>query len=170
VIACAAGPAADVGSLVRQAQAEGWTVCVIATPSATAFIDLRALEALTGHPVRAEYRTPGTEVPIPPATAMVVAPATFNTINKWAAGVSDTLALGLINEAIGLGLPLVAMPFVNDALAAHPAFKRSIEQLRQAGVEVVFGPGEPHPAGAGGPFARAFAWHLALSALRHRQD
>jgi flavoprotein len=35
----------------------------------------------------------------------VVAPATFNTINKWAQGISDTLALGLLNEATGLGLP-----------------------------------------------------------------
>ncbi len=167
---CAAGPASDVGILVRQAQAEDWTVCVVATPSATAFIDAPALANLTGYPVRVEYRTPGTEVPIPPASAIVVAPATFNTINKWAAGVSDTLGLGLINEAIGLGLPLVAMPFVNDALAAHPAFNRSIEQLRKAGVEVIFGPGEPHPAGSGGPFAKEFAWHLALSALRRRRD
>ena len=28
--------------------------------------------------------------------------------NKWAYGVSDTLALGLLNEAIGTGLPVMA--------------------------------------------------------------
>jgi Flavoprotein len=33
--------------------------------------------------------------------AIIVAPATFNTINKWAVGISDTLALGLLTEAIG---------------------------------------------------------------------
>ena len=65
---------------------------------------------------------------------MIVAPATFNTINKWAAGISDTLALGLLTEAIGKGLPLVALPFLNVAQARHPAFARSVEQLRQAGV------------------------------------
>jgi hypothetical protein len=58
------------------------------------------------------------------------------------------------------------MPFVNRALASHPAFTSSIERLRGAGVEVIFGPGEPHPAGGGGPFAEAFAWHLGLAALR----
>jgi hypothetical protein len=30
--------------------------------------------------------------------------------HKWAHGSSDTLALGILNEAIGLGLPIVAVP------------------------------------------------------------
>jgi hypothetical protein len=165
VIVCAAGPAGNVGVLVEQAQQEGWTVCMVATPNARPFLDVTALEQLTGRPVRVENRAPGEASPLPPADAMLVAPATFNTINKWAAGVSDTLALGLINEAIGLRIPVVAMPFVNSALAAHPAFMSSVQQLRRAGVEVIFGPGEPHPAGGGGPFADAFAWHLGLAAL-----
>jgi phosphopantothenoylcysteine synthetase/decarboxylase len=169
VIACAAGPAGNVGVLVREAQDEGWTVCVIATPNARAFLDVAALEELTGWPVRIENRAPGETSPLPPADAMLVAPATFNTINKWAAGVSDTLALGLVNEAIGLGIPVAAMPFVNGALAAHPAFESSVDRLRAAGVEVIFGPGEPHPAGGGGPFAEAFAWSLGLAALRRRR-
>ena len=100
---------------------------------------MTALEELTGLPVRVEYRAPG---------------------------VSDTLALSLINEAIRMGIPVVAMPFVNSALAAHPAFASSVERLRLAGVEVIFGPGEPRPAGGGGPFAEAFAWQLGLAALR----
>jgi len=169
VIACAAGPAGNVDVLVRQAQDEGWTVCVIATPNARTFLDMPALEQLTSRPVRVENRAPGETSPLPPPDAMLVAPATFNTINKWAAGVSDTLALGLINEAIGLGIPVVAMPFVNSALAAHPAFASSVDRLRAAGVDVLFGPGEPHPAGGGGPFAEAFAWHLGLVALRQGQ-
>jgi phosphopantothenoylcysteine synthetase/decarboxylase len=39
---------------------------------------------------------------LPRADAVAIAPATFNTINKWVAGISDTFALGLLNEAIGL--------------------------------------------------------------------
>jgi phosphopantothenoylcysteine synthetase/decarboxylase len=147
----------------------GWIVCVVATPNARPFLDMAVLEEQTGRPVRVDSRAPGEASPLPPADAMLVAPATFNTINKWAAGVSDTLALGLINEAIGLGIPVVAMPFVNSALAAHPAFAGSVERLRLAGVEVIFGPGEPHPAGAGGPYSEAFAWHLGLAALREHR-
>lgn len=169
VIACAAGPAGGVGVLIEQAQREGWDAYLIATPSARAFLDLAALERLTGHPVRVENRAPGEPSPFPAPTAVLVAPATFNTINKWAAGVSDTLALGVINEAIGLRIPVVAMPFVNSALAAHPAFGNSVERLREAGVEVIFGPGEPHPAGGGGPLAEDFPWQLGLAALRVRR-
>jgi len=78
---------------------------------------------------------------LPPASAFAAAPATFNTINKWAAGISDTLALGLLNEAVGLGLPIVTVPWPNVALARHPAFGRSISTLRGCGVTVIFDPG-----------------------------
>jgi flavoprotein len=36
----------------------------------------------------------------PPPDAITVASATFNTINKWAAGISDTVVLGLLTEAL----------------------------------------------------------------------
>ena len=70
----------------------------------------------------------------------MVAPATFNTINKLAAGISDTLALGLLNEAVGTGLPVIAVPFPNQMLARHPAFVTSIATLRSWGVRLIFDP------------------------------
>jgi flavoprotein len=33
-----------------------------------------------------------------------VAPVAFNTVNKWAIGISDTLALGILCEAYGMGV------------------------------------------------------------------
>jgi phosphopantothenoylcysteine decarboxylase len=133
VVACAAPPAREVGKLVGMAQSEGWDVCVIATPQATKFVDSAALEAQTGHVVRSEYKQPDEPDVLPPPDAIIVAPATCNTINKWAAGICDTLALGLMTEAIGKRLPLVALPFTNRAQAAHPAFQRSIRDLRSWG-------------------------------------
>src|SRR5207247_4741748 len=130
--------------LVQLAQAEGWEVCVIATPSGRSFIDPAALEAATGHPIRSEYKQPDAADVLPPPDAIVVAPATFNTINKWAAGISDTLALGLLNEALGLRLPVVAVPFPNIALAQHPAFRRSMRELEALGVRLLFDP-DVHP-------------------------
>jgi Flavoprotein len=130
-ISSSAAPRRPVtGRLVELAQAEGWEVCVIATPSGRSFIDQAALEAATGHPVRSQYKQPDEAAVLPPPDAIVVAPATFNTINKWAAGISDTLALGLLTEAIGKRLPLVALPFINAAQAEHPAFQASIDRLR----------------------------------------
>ncbi len=121
VIVCGAGPATAIGTLVKLAHERGWTVQVIATPAALDFFDPAAIEAQTGSPVRSQYRKPGaprSEIP----DAIIVAPATYNTINKWAHGISDTYALGVLAETTGLGVPIVVLPFVNSALASRPPF------------------------------------------------
>ena len=160
VIACGCRPAGDLAPFVEDAQAAGWEVCVIATPSALKFMDLDHLAELTGHVVGYDYKQPEEPDVLPPPDAMVVAPATFNTINKWAAGISDTLALGLLNEALGLGLPVVAVPFPNIALAQHPAFRRSIRELEGLGVRLLFDPDAyPLPTPNLGPASRdLFPW------------
>ncbi|MEV6494004.1 flavoprotein [Actinoplanes sp. NPDC051633] len=135
-VACGARPAEDLPAFVA-ALTSDWNVCVVATPSALNFFDAPALASSTGHPVRSEYKHPDEPDVLPPPDALVVAPATFNTINKMAAGASDTLALGLLNESIGKALPMVVAPAVNEALSSHPAFPRSIETLRSCGVTVL---------------------------------
>ena len=124
IIACGGRPAGDLPRFVRYAQDEKWDVCVIATPSGMKFLDSDHLASLTGHPVRCDYKRPDGPDVLPAPDAFVVSPATFNTINKLAAGISDTLALGLLNEAVGTGLPIIAVPFPNQMLARHPAFRR----------------------------------------------
>ncbi|WP_433413722.1 flavoprotein [Microtetraspora malaysiensis] len=166
VIVCAAGPAGDVGRLVTMAQERGWTVQIIATPSALDFIDVPELEKLTGRPVRSQYRKPG-EPKSPRADAIVVAPATYNTINKFAQGICDTYALGLLAEAPGLGIPVVVLPFVNSALASRAPFRRSVETLRAEGVHVLLGPGqfEPHAPNSGDSRIETYPWHRVLAGL-----
>ena len=78
--------------------------------------------------------------PLPEPDAIVVAPATFNTLNKWVAGIADTLALGLLCEAIGKGLAVVVLPYLNAAQAEHPALAEGIDRLRKSGVRVLSGP------------------------------
>jgi phosphopantothenoylcysteine synthetase/decarboxylase len=67
----------------------------------------------------------------------LVAPATFNTLNKISQGIADTLAHSLVAEAIGAGWPLVIAPAVNAALANHPQFTRSVETLQRWGAIVL---------------------------------
>jgi phosphopantothenoylcysteine synthetase/decarboxylase len=162
VIVCAAGPASNVGKLVTLAQ-HNWNVQIIATPSALDFIDVPVLEAQTSRPVRSQYRKPD-EPRSPKADAIIVAPATYNTINKWANGISDTYALGILAEAIGLGIPVVVLPFINTALAARRPFRRSVTELRKDGVRILLGPDEiqPHEPGTGGSEVDAFPWLLTL--------
>ena len=170
VIACAAPPAAGVGRLVSLAQRRGWDVCVLTTPSARRFTDTGALERQTGHPVRSEYKNPGEPDVLPDPDAVIVAPATVNTINKWAAGICDTLALGILVEAIGKRLPIVALPSTNQAHAAHPAFTENIGKLRSWGVSVLFG-ADVHPLaapGAGDGEQGTFPWSATLDTLEDR--
>ena len=137
VVACGARPAADLPPFVAEMREAGWDVCVIATPDGLKFIDRMKLEALTGHPVRSEYKQPDEPDVLPPADAFVIAPATFNTVNKLAHGSSDTLALGLLNEGLGRGRPIIVVPVVNADLARHPAFPTSLASLQEWGVQVV---------------------------------
>ena len=168
VVVCGAGPATEVGQLVMLAQRRGWTVDLVATPAGRAFLDVPALEGLTGSPVRSEYRTPdeGRTRSVSEARAVIVAPATYNTICKLALGISDTYALGVLAEAVGMGLPVAVLPFVNVALAARKPFAAAVASLREEGVRVLLGPGQwvPHPPGTGGKHLASFPWVGALDA------
>ncbi|SER20594.1 flavoprotein [Actinokineospora terrae] len=137
LIGCAAPPVRDLSSLVAVVQPRGWQICVIPTPTASKWIDLTALTAQTGFPVQSTPRHPDDSRSLPKADALLVCPATFNTVNKWAAGISDNFALGVLNEAIGLRLSTYVAPYVKPTLAAHPAFEESLGKLERWGVTVL---------------------------------
>jgi hypothetical protein len=160
IVAGGAAPVVGVSALVTAAQRRGWDTCLVLTPTAARWLagDLPGLADRTGHPVRSAYKMPGEEDVLPPADAMLIAPATFNMINQWAAGLSETLALGLINEAIGLGIPLVTVPWINGPLSRHPALAASLARLREAGVAVM--------DVAPGPEGDEIPWEQVLDALR----
>lgn len=134
LIVCGAPPAADTARTVKEKQAEGWDVCVIATPHGAQWFDVAQVEELTGHEVRQEFRSPTTPEFGPRGDAILLLPATFNTLNKWALGINDTLALGLLNEAVGRSVPIEVRPVVNDALAGHPSYQTSTATLTAMGV------------------------------------
>jgi Flavoprotein len=163
VVTCGAGPAAALGTCVKLAQDRGWTVQVTATPAALEFFDPAAIQHQTGSPVRSQYARPGAPRSLVP-DAILVAPATYNTINKWAQGMSDTYALGVRAETTGLGIPTVVLPFVNTALASRAPFRRSVESLRTEGLTILLGPGgiQPHPPRTGSDLTATFPWHLGL--------
>ncbi|WP_369209085.1 flavoprotein [Streptomyces sp. PU-14G] len=167
LLACAAPPVLRIADVVRDARRAGWDVCLGLTPTAAHWLDgqLPSLERHSGRPVRSGYKLPGGPDVWPPATVALVAPATFNTLNQWALGITDKFVVGFAAEAIGKGIPLVTMPCVNAAYVRHPQFARSLEVLRGAGVRVLYGEGGfvPEPPGQGRP--GAFPWNLALEAV-----
>lgn len=170
MVVCAAGPATDVATLVQAAREAAWTVNVLATPAALSFLDLPSLEDLSGFPIRAQARDPATprDKAVPTTTAILIAPATFNTINKLAAGIADNYALTIVAEAIGKGTPTVVVPFVNAALASRLAYRQSLNMLREEKVQIIEGNDDnwlPHPPGTGDQQQSKFPWLQALTAI-----
>lgn len=170
---CAAPPALHVSDFLVFAQAASWDVCAIATPNAATWIDLPELAELTGHPVRTAHKLPGEPDVLPPQSAMTVGPLTFNTLNKWALGIADNLVLGLLTEALGTGVPIAALPYLNASQASHPAARESVTRLRAAGATILLGDGEapgfqPHPPGKGN--RHNVQWQLLLDTINERFD
>jgi phosphopantothenoylcysteine synthetase/decarboxylase len=159
--------ARDVGILVELAQQDGWKVCVITTPDGRKFVDVAALQAQTGHPVRTHYKNPGDADLLPAADAMIVAPATVNTVNKWACGITDTLVLGLLVEGYGYGVPTAVVPYTNKVMARHPALHESLAKLRDWGVHVLYGDDVYRLGGPGqtNQYRNQFPWRRALQAV-----
>ncbi|AWK08795.1 flavoprotein [Streptomyces spongiicola] len=162
----AAPPVFDVARVVEDAHGRGWDVCLGLTPTAARWLgdSLSGLEALTGHPVRSEYKLPGQPDAWPKADAILVAPATFNTINAWALGLTERFVVGVVAEGVGKGIPIATMPCVNAAYVQHRAFGRSVAELRSMGVTVLYGEGGfvPNQPGQGRP--DAYPWDRALAA------
>ncbi|KZM73219.1 flavoprotein [Nocardia terpenica] len=156
--------ARDVATLVDLAHEDGWEVCVVASPEGLRFIDAEMLENLTGFPVRSRYKEPGAPDALPPADGMIVAPITSNSMAKWAAGIADTLPLGLLVEAVGLGLPVVAAPFANRALMSFPPIRDAARKLSEWGVTMLT-EDPPHEPRTGGSHAARFPWEQAWRAL-----
>ena len=167
LLGCAAPPVLDARRVIRQAQGRGWDVVLGLTPTAAEWLgeESAELEELTGHPVKSRYRRPGQPDVLPPADAVLLAPATLNSVNCLALGITTSWVIGYAVEAMGKGIPLLVMPCTNTALSAHPQFGRSISTLRGAGVRVLLGDGGyvPNAPGEGNP--ATYPWAAALDAL-----
>ncbi|EFK98448.1 MULTISPECIES: flavoprotein [unclassified Streptomyces] len=166
LLGSAALPVLDVAPVIEEAQGAGYDVCLGLTPAAARWLEpqLPELERLTGHPVRSEYKQPGAADAWPRADVALFVPATFNSINAWALGLTSSFVVGFAAEAIGKGIPLITMPCVNAAYAQHRALDRSVAELRAMGVRVLYGDGGfvPNPSGERHPYP----WDLALGAVR----
>lgn len=134
LIVCGAPLTARTPDMVSELITAGWTVTVVGTPASAGWLDRDAVAGLTGEQARLDYRKPGEPRRGGRPDAVVVCPATFNTVNKAAAGAMDTYALGVLCEAIGAGVPVYAVPTVNDRLWGHPVWERSLALLAAAGV------------------------------------
>src|SRR5713226_5118161 len=104
-------------------------VITLTTPNAGRVIAPRDLSTIPGNQLVESYFDAAI-LPRPPDGLVLVAPCSFNSLNKLASGVADNLALSLTAEAIGRGTPVVVAISVNPPLYRHPRTAESIRTLR----------------------------------------
>ena len=108
----------------------------IPTPNSARVIAARVLADVPGVQVIESYFDAAIR-PRPPRGIVLFAPCSFNSLNKLAHGIADSLALSLTAEAIGRGTPVVVAPSLNQPLLDHPAAQASMSTLAAWGVVVV---------------------------------
>ncbi len=112
------------------------SVIAIPTPNAAQLIAPRDLAAVEGVTVVESYFDRAIR-PQPPHGVVLFAPCGFNSLNKLAAGIADSLALSVVAEAIGRGTPVIVGPSLNQALLDHPAARHSLRTLASWNVTLV---------------------------------
>jgi phosphopantothenoylcysteine decarboxylase / phosphopantothenate---cysteine ligase len=118
----------------------GHRVRAVATESALRFVGPATLEGLTGERVLTDLFEPGSaleHIQISRwADAVIVCPATANTINRFAAGIGDDLA-GALFLAHDRTKPFLVAPAMNPAMWLHPATQESVAKLGSWGVRFI---------------------------------
>jgi phosphopantothenoylcysteine synthetase/decarboxylase len=146
LIVTGAGTARRVPELLGPLARLGPKVIVIPTPNAARIVSCRemvlALPEGGGHRVVESYFDEAI-LPRPPHGLCLVAPCSFDSLNKLALGIADNLALSVVAEAIGRATPVIVAVSVNVPLWAHPRARESAERLRSWGVHVI----DPHAEG-----------------------
>src|SRR5437870_1725893 len=112
------------------------TVIAIPTPNAARVIAPRDLADVEGVRVVESYFDLAIR-PRPPRGVVMFAPCSFNSLNKLAPGIADSLALSVAAEAIGRGTPVIVGPSLNQPLLDHPQAQASMRTLATWGVTVV---------------------------------
>lgn len=126
--------------LVRRLREYGCDVRVVMTESAQQFITPLTFQALSGNPVHTTLLDADAEAGMGHielarwADLLLVAPASCNTLAKFAHGLADDLlsTLYLANKA-----PVWVAPAMNQQMWAATATQRNLQQLQQDGVHII---------------------------------
>src|SRR5690348_8633724 len=112
------------------------TIIAIPTPNASRVVAARELADVEGVQVVESYFDLAIR-PRPPRGVVLFAPCSFNSLNKLAHGIADSLALSVVAEAIGRRTPVIVAPSLNQPLLKHPQAQASLGVLPSWGVTIV---------------------------------
>ncbi len=126
--------------LVRGLVREGAEVRVIMTPLAKEFITPLTMATLSKHPILVDFFDPengawNSHVSLGEwADALLIAPATANTLAKMAHGVADNL---LLTTYLSAKCPVAVAPAMDLDMYAHTATRQNLATLRERGVHII---------------------------------
>lgn len=112
------------------------SIIAIPTPNASRVVAPRELADVSGIQVVESYFDMAIR-PRPPRGVVLFAPCSFNSLNKLAHGIADSLALSVVAEAIGRRTPVIVGPSLNAPLLNHPQAQTSLKVLPSWGVTIV---------------------------------
>ncbi|MGR9115314.1 MAG: bifunctional phosphopantothenoylcysteine decarboxylase/phosphopantothenate--cysteine ligase CoaBC [Gammaproteobacteria bacterium] len=126
--------------LVRLLHKQGCEIRVVMTQAAKAFINPMTFQALSGNPVHTDLLDTDEEHAMGHislarwADALVIAPATANSIAKFSLGLADDLVSTLYLAA---DCPVYLAPAMNQAMWSKLTTQHNIEKCKQHGVFVI---------------------------------
>ncbi|WGM25267.1 bifunctional phosphopantothenoylcysteine decarboxylase/phosphopantothenate--cysteine ligase CoaBC [Acinetobacter pittii] len=126
--------------LVRRLKDYGFDVRVVMTHGAQAFITPLTFQALSGNPVHTELLDPAAEAGMGHielarwADLLLVAPASGDTLAKFANGLADDL---LSTVFLATKSPVWVAPAMNQQMWAAKATQRNLQTLVEDGVHVI---------------------------------
>ncbi len=126
--------------IIRLLKKAGAEVQVVITPAGKEFITPITLSALSQNPVISDFfaQRDGTwhsHVALGLwADAMLIAPATANTIGKMTHGIADNM---LLTTYLSMKAPVFIAPAMDLDMMAHPATEDNLRLLRERGVSVM---------------------------------
>jgi phosphopantothenoylcysteine decarboxylase/phosphopantothenate--cysteine ligase len=126
--------------IARGLQQNGHDVVAVMTRSAERFVGAVTFEAITRREVITDQWKPGANADIEHISIasaielLLVAPATANTIGKFANGLADDFLSSLYTATRA---PVLIAPAMNTNMFEHPAVAKNLETLMARGVHVV---------------------------------
>lgn len=134
--------------LVRKLKAQGANVRVVITESAKSFVSSLALQAVSGNTVSDDLLDPAAEAAMGHielarwADALLIAPATANTLAKLTYGLADDL---LTTLCLATTAPIFVAPAMNQQMWQAAATQHNVATLAQRNT-VIFGPDQGEQA------------------------
>lgn len=121
---------------IRDLKNAGANVYVLLTPAANEMVNHKLLQEASGNFLRHSFhKNEGESLPL--EDMVVIAPATYSTINKISSGISDNFALSCVAASIGRKTPVYIAPSMNKDLWNSPIVQNSIQRLSKMNVKFI---------------------------------